>query len=144
MPPIHTGLVIQYRKLLTAPARCPKASRVQWYGPPSSGNAAPSSANSSACGTKNTTARTIIQVKAWPPPWATVAMVSTPTIVQMRKKRMSKRPKWRCSFCRSTVAATVVVSRVSVIRSAPGSQQGDKQAHPGRSLTSQDFGRISY
>ena len=29
VPPIHTGLVIQYRKLLTAPARCPKASRVQ-------------------------------------------------------------------------------------------------------------------
>src|SRR5580658_5063179 len=28
-PPIHTGLVIQYRKLFTAPARCPKASRVQ-------------------------------------------------------------------------------------------------------------------
>ena len=28
-PPIHTGLVIQYRKLLTAPARCPKASLVQ-------------------------------------------------------------------------------------------------------------------
>jgi hypothetical protein len=44
-------------------------------------------------GTKNTTAKIIIQVKAWPPPWATAAMVSTPTIVQMRKKRMSKRPK---------------------------------------------------
>src|SRR5882757_1820949 len=28
-PPIHTGLVIQYGKLFTAPARCPKASRVQ-------------------------------------------------------------------------------------------------------------------
>ncbi len=28
-PPIHTGLVIQYRKLFTAPARCPKASLVQ-------------------------------------------------------------------------------------------------------------------
>ena len=28
-PPIQTGLVIQYRKLFTAPARCPKASRVQ-------------------------------------------------------------------------------------------------------------------
>src|ERR1700734_2286988 len=27
-PPIHAGLVIQYRKLFTAPARCPKASRV--------------------------------------------------------------------------------------------------------------------
>ena len=29
VPPIQTGLVIQYRKLFTAPARCPKASRVQ-------------------------------------------------------------------------------------------------------------------
>src|SRR5512142_563767 len=29
VPPIQTGLVIQYRKLLTAPARCPKASLVQ-------------------------------------------------------------------------------------------------------------------
>ena len=28
-PPIQTGLVIQYRKLFTAPARCPKASLVQ-------------------------------------------------------------------------------------------------------------------
>ena len=123
-PPIQTGLVIQYRKLFTAPARCPKASRVQKYGPPSCGNAAPSSANSRACGTKNTTAKTIIQVKASPPPCATVAMVSTPTMVQIRKNRMSKRPKWRCSFCRSTVAATVIVSRVSVIRGAPGGSTG--------------------
>src|ERR1700730_3055252 len=29
VPPIHTGLVIQYRRLFTAPARCPKARRVQ-------------------------------------------------------------------------------------------------------------------
>ena len=29
VPPIQTGLVIQYRKLFTAPARCPKARRVQ-------------------------------------------------------------------------------------------------------------------
>ena len=29
VPPIHTGLVIQYRKLLTAPARRPKARLVQ-------------------------------------------------------------------------------------------------------------------
>jgi hypothetical protein len=29
VPPIQTGLVIQYRKLLTAPARCPNASLVQ-------------------------------------------------------------------------------------------------------------------
>jgi hypothetical protein len=46
VPPIHTGLVIQYRKLLTAPTRRPKASLVQKYGPPSCGKAEPSSANS--------------------------------------------------------------------------------------------------
>src|SRR5450755_1003369 len=40
-PPIHTGLVIQYRKLFTAPARCPKARRVHRYGPPSWGKADP-------------------------------------------------------------------------------------------------------
>src|SRR5258708_35716519 len=28
VPPIHTGLVIQYRKLFTAPTKWPKASRV--------------------------------------------------------------------------------------------------------------------
>ena len=28
-PPIHTGLVIQYKKLFTAAIRCPKASLVQ-------------------------------------------------------------------------------------------------------------------
>src|SRR6516165_7766196 len=38
-PPIHTGLVTQYRRLLTAPTRCPNASRVHRYGPPSCGNA---------------------------------------------------------------------------------------------------------
>ena len=55
-PPIHTGLVTQYRKLFTAPTRRPNASLVQKYGPPSCGNAVPSSANSSACGTKKITA----------------------------------------------------------------------------------------
>jgi hypothetical protein len=55
-PPIHTGLVTQYSRLLIAPARCPNASRVHRYGPPSCGNAVPSSANNSACGTKNTIA----------------------------------------------------------------------------------------
>ena len=38
---------------------------------------------------KKTIAKIIIQVKAWPPPCATLATVSTPTIVQMRKNRMS-------------------------------------------------------
>src|SRR5579859_4627964 len=107
-PPIQTGLVIQYRKSLTAPARWPNASLVHRYGPPSCGNAVPSSANSSAWGTKKTTANTIIQVKASPPLLATEAIVSTPTIVQIRKNRMSKRPKCRCSLRLSSSAASVM------------------------------------
>ena len=107
VPPIQTGLVIQYRKLFTAPTRRPKASLVQKYGPPSCGNAEPSSANSSACGTKNTTARMIIQVNASPPLLATDAIVSTPTIVQIRKNKMSKRPKCRWSLALSAAAAAV-------------------------------------
>ena len=55
-PPIQTGLVTQYRKLFTAPASRPNASLVHRYGPPSCGNAVPSSAKSSACGTKKITA----------------------------------------------------------------------------------------
>jgi hypothetical protein len=39
--------------------------------------------------------------------------VSTPTIVQMRKKRMSKRRKCRRSFWLSTDAARVTVSEVA-------------------------------
>ena len=125
-PPIHTGLVIQYRKLLTAPARWPKASRVHRYGPPSCGNAAPSSANSRACGTKKISANTIIQVNASPPPWATVAMVSTPTIVQIRKNRMSNRPKWRCSLALSSAAkssswrSAAAIKALPVARAEPG------------------------
>ena len=117
-PPIQTGLVIQYRKLLTAPARWPNASLVHRYGPPSCGNAVPSSANSSAWGTKNTSAKTIIQVNACPPPEATVAMVSTPTIVQMRKNKMSKRPKCRRSLALSAAAAAVI--SMVAIRRSPG------------------------
>ena len=117
-PPIQTGLVIQYRKSFTAPARCPNASLVHRYGPPSCGNAVPSSANSSAWGTKNTSAKTIIQVNAWPPPSATVAMVSTPTIVHMRKNKMSKRPKCRCSLALSVTEAAVI--SIVAIRRPPG------------------------
>ena len=54
--------------------------------PPSSGNADPSSATISAYGTKNATARKISQVKPWAPSAATTPSVSTPTMVQIRKK----------------------------------------------------------
>src|SRR5690348_6621923 len=43
-------------------------------------------------------------------------------MVQMRKNRMSYRPKCFCSFCRST-SATVSSSTVLVIQDAPRGQQ---------------------
>ena len=42
--PIHTGLENQKKIELTPAARRPHAMRLQTYGPPSSGKAAPSSA----------------------------------------------------------------------------------------------------
>ena len=67
----------------------------------------PSSANSSAEGMKKTAARIINQVKASAPFAATVPIVSTPTRVQIRKKKMSKRPKCFLSFAFSTSSASV-------------------------------------
>ena len=70
----------------------------------------PSSEVSRAYGRKNATARKISQVKPWPPCAATDPIVSRPTIVQMRKKKTSKRPKWRRSFADSSAAASVTIS----------------------------------
>ena len=56
-----------------------------------------------------------IQVNASPPSAATEAMVSTPTMVQMRKKRMSKRPKCRLSFPASIEAGEATVSPISTV-----------------------------
>ena len=56
---------------------------------------------------KNTTASAISQVKASAPYDATAPIVSTPTIVQTRKKRMSKRPKCFLSLAFSTTSASV-------------------------------------
>src|ERR1017187_7898937 len=105
VPPSHTGLVTQYRKLFTAPASRPKARRTQTYVPPSSGMAVPSSATSSADGMKKITMVMIIQVKAVAPLDATAPTVSTPTIVQIRKKSISNRPKCFFSFAFSATSA---------------------------------------
>jgi hypothetical protein len=110
VPPSQTGLVTQYRKLLTAPMRWPNAIRGQMYGPPSSGKVDPSSATMSADGRKKRTASTMSQVNAWPPFAAIAPTVSTPTRVQMRKNVMSERPKCRWSLARSTSAAAVVLA----------------------------------
>ncbi len=56
-------------------------------------------------------------MNASPPLLATDAIVSTPTIVQIRKNRMSKRPKCRWSLALSVAAAAVVVvSRIAIRR----------------------------
>ena len=85
-------------------------SRVQMYGPPSSVNAAPSSAVRNAYGMKKTNPRNISHVKPWAPLAATAPIVSRPTSVQIRKKNMSKRPKCLWSFAFSSTAADVVCS----------------------------------
>ena len=71
-------------------------------------NVEPSSAVSSAYGTKKTTARKISQVNPCAPLEATAPSVSSPTSVQSRKNSMSKRPKCFCSFAFSSTAAAVV------------------------------------
>ena len=71
---------------LIAAVRRPNAIRVQMYAPPSSVNAAPSSAVSRAYGTKKNTAKNSNQRKPWAPLAATWPSVSTPTMVQIRKK----------------------------------------------------------
>jgi hypothetical protein len=50
------------------------------------------------------------QVKAWAPLAAAAPIVSSPTRVQIRKNRMSKRPKCFWSFFFSSRANAVVVS----------------------------------
>ena len=65
---------------------------------------------SSAYGMKKKTLRKMSQVKPWAPFEATAPSVSSPTIVQIRKKRMSKRPKCFLSFAFSSSAAVVVTS----------------------------------
>jgi hypothetical protein len=62
---------------------------------------------------KKRTLRKMSQVKAWAPFEETVPSVSSPTIVQIRKKRMSKRPKCLRSFDFSSSAAVVVTSTSS-------------------------------
>ena len=62
---------------------------------------------------KNTTPTMRSQEKASGPFAATLPIVSSPTMVQMRKKRMSMRPKCLRSFFFSSIAATVVRSIMS-------------------------------
>jgi hypothetical protein len=91
VPPTHSGLEIQYMIWLTPATRRPNASFVHTYGPPSNGNAVPNSATSRPYGTKNATARMIIQVRPCGPLATTEPIVSSPTSVQTRKNRMSNR-----------------------------------------------------
>ena len=80
------------------------------------GEREPSSAVSSAYGTKKKTPRNASQVNACAPSLETAPSVSRPTSVQIRKKKMSKRPKCFCSFAFSSSAALVVWSTSSSAR----------------------------
>src|SRR5439155_16961715 len=67
VPPSQIGLDSQYSTVTIAARNRPKARRVHTYGPPSNGNAVPSSAMSSPYGTKKNDARNTNQATPWPP-----------------------------------------------------------------------------
>src|SRR4051794_13995204 len=108
VPPSQIGFESQYRTELIAAVKRPNASLTQMYAPPSSVNDEPSSDASSAYGMKKKTPRNTSQVNACAPSLETAPSVSSPTSVQIRKKKMSKRPKCFCSFAFSSSAALVV------------------------------------
>src|SRR4249919_1497560 len=92
------------------PARRPNAIRAHTYGPPSYGNAVPSSEITSPAGTKKSALTNASQTTVCAPPRATAPSVSRTTIAAIRKQIASIRPSSRRSFeCserrRSTSAA---------------------------------------
>ena len=100
VPPSQIGLDSQYSTVTIAATNRPKASRLHTYGPPSKGNAEPSSAISSPYGTKKKMPRNTSQVKPCAPFLATAPIVSRPTSVQIRKKTRSNRRRlfWSLDF----------------------------------------------
>jgi hypothetical protein len=84
VPPVRNGFDSQYRTWFTPAASRPNASFVHTQGPPSIGNAVPSSVVRNPYGRKNTTARITIQARPWGPLAATLPMVSRPTRAQSR------------------------------------------------------------
>src|SRR4249920_203169 len=92
------------------PARRPNAIRAHTYGPPSYGNAVPSSEITRPAGTKKSALTNASQTTVCAPPRATAPSVSRTTIAAIRKQIASIRPSSRRSFeCserrRSTSAA---------------------------------------
>jgi hypothetical protein len=69
---------------LTAASGRPKASRVHTYGPPSCGNAEPSSTINNAYGSRKKIPRNTRQVNPCAPLAATAPTVSSVTTVQIR------------------------------------------------------------
>src|SRR5579859_860498 len=92
VPPTQSGLDSQYKTAVTAPTARPNDIRAHSYGPPSTGNAAPSSATSMPYGLRKITSETASQVMDCAPPCAAAAMVSRPTIAQAVNSTRSNRP----------------------------------------------------
>ncbi len=90
-PPIQMGFEIQYSIAVTDPASLPNDIRAHSYGPPSTGNAAPSSAETSPYGMKNSRKVTTSQVNASPPAEAVNASVSSATIAHAVNRIRSPR-----------------------------------------------------
>src|SRR2546430_758750 len=107
VPPSQIGLDSQYSTVTMAAVNRPNARRVHTDGPPSNGNAEPSSAMSSPYGTKKNRPRNSSQVKPCAPLVATAPMVSRPTSVQMRKKTRSNRRKLFRSLDFSSISSVV-------------------------------------
>ena len=98
VPPTHSGLDSQYRIAVTAPAARPNAILAHSYGPPSTGNAEPSSAVSIPYGIRNSTSEMSSQVIACAPASAAWATLSSPTIAQAVNSTRSRRPSTRRSL----------------------------------------------
>src|SRR5215469_4313566 len=105
VPPTQSGLDSQYRIAVTAPAGRPNAILAHSYGPPSTGNAEPSSAVSMPYGIRNTTSDITNQVIACAPASAANATLSRPTIAHAVNSTRSRRPSTRRSLAFSWMAS---------------------------------------
>ena len=103
------------------PTSRPKDIFTHSYGPPSTGNADPSSATTIPYGTKNKTSETSSQVIACAPACAANATLSKPTIAQAVNKMRSKRRRTLRSlaFSRATSAPWEPASCVPTAMTAP-------------------------
>src|SRR5215467_79392 len=106
VPPTQIGLDSQYRMAVIEPGRRPNDILTHSYGPPSTGNAEPSSATSIPYGIRNTTSEISSQVIAWAPASAAKATLSRPTMAQAVNKIRSHRLRTLRSLAFSCATST--------------------------------------